>query len=46
VEPPEAGLEIQAGPAGLEVLILQYPFWEKGTTLVSDAPLYAEDRFD
>ena len=46
VEPPEEGLDIQAGPAGLEVLILQYPFWEKGTTLVSDAPLYAEDRVD
>ncbi len=46
VEPPEAGLEFQSGPRGLEVLILQYPFWEKGTVLVSDAPLYAEDRVD
>ena len=40
------GLGQLIGPAGLEVLILQNPFWEKGTTLVSDAPLYAEDRFD
>jgi hypothetical protein len=46
VEPPEDGLDIQSGSRGLEVLILQYPFWEKGTLLVGDAPLHAEDRVD
>ena len=46
VEPPENGLALRSGPEGLEVLILQYPFWEKGTILVSDAPLYAEARVD
>jgi len=46
VEPPEDGLDIQSGSRGLEVLILQYPYWEKGTILVGDAPLHAEDRVD
>lgn len=44
VEPPEAGLELSAGPSGLEALVLQFPFWEKGTELSKDAPLYAEDK--
>lgn len=46
VEPPEAPLEVVAGATGLEALVLQFPFWERGTTLPGDAPLYAEDRMD
>lgn len=46
VEPPEAALQISAGPFGLEALVLQYPFWETGTQLANDAPLYAEDKVD
>ncbi len=46
VEPPEEGLTISSGPSGLMVLILQFPYWETGTELVTDAPLYAEDRVD
>ena len=46
VEPPEDGLDIQSGSRGLEVLILQYPYWEKGTILVGNALLHAEDRVD
>ena len=46
IEPPEDCLEFSSGPRGLETLMLQYPFWEKGTILASDAPLYAEDRVD
>ena len=46
IEPPEDSLEFSSGQRGLETLILQYPFWEKGTVLVGDAPLYAEDRVD
>ncbi|MBH67827.1 MAG: hypothetical protein CMM58_05690 [Rhodospirillaceae bacterium] len=44
VEPPEKSVEISAGSEGLWALILQFPFWEKGTELSKDAPLYAEDR--
>jgi hypothetical protein len=44
VEPPETALEVTAGPEGLEALVLQYPFWEKGTTLANDAPLFAENK--
>jgi hypothetical protein len=44
VEPPESALEVTAGPKGLEALVLQYPFWEKGTTLSKDAPLFAENK--
>jgi hypothetical protein len=46
VEPPEESFAVRSGPSGLETLILQYPFWEKGTSLAGDAPLYAEDRID
>ena len=46
VEPPEDGLAITSGADGLEVLILQYPFWQTGTELAGDAPLYAEDKMD
>lgn len=46
VEPPEDPLSLSAGPDGLEALVLQFPFWEKGTTLAQDAPLYAEKRVD
>ena len=46
VEPPESALEMTAGAAGLEALVLQYPFWEKGTTLANDAPLHAENKVD
>jgi len=43
VEPPEQGLDIVSGLPGLELLILQFPFWERGTALDADAPLFAED---
>ena len=44
VAPPEQGLDIVSGPPGLELLILQFPFWERGTVLDADAPLFAEDK--
>lgn len=31
VSPPECALEVRAGPGGLEALVLQFPFWERGT---------------
>lgn len=46
VEPPEPPLTLAAGADGLEALVLQFPYWEKGTTLPGDAPLYAEDRVE
>jgi hypothetical protein len=46
VEPPESAIQVTAGAAGLEALVLQYPFWEKGTALANDAPLYAESKVD
>jgi hypothetical protein len=46
VEPPEQALALTAGAEGLEALILQYPFWEKGTELSKDAPLYAENKVE
>jgi len=46
VEPPETALEVTAGPGGVEALVLQFPFWEKGTKLAGNAPLYAENRVD
>jgi len=46
VESPEAALLLTAGEQGLEALVLQYPFWEKGTSLANDAPLYAESKVD
>lgn len=44
VEPPEDALVIGSDETGLELLVLQYPFWETGTELAQDAPLYAEDK--
>ena len=29
--PPERALSVNAGDDGLEVLVLQFPYWEKGT---------------
>ena len=46
VEPPESALYFTAGSNGVEALVLQFPFWEKGTELARDAPLYAESRVD
>ena len=44
VQPPEQVPDIVSGAQGAELLVLQFPFWERGTTLDPDAPLYAEDK--
>ncbi len=46
VEPPEQPLTVDSDASGLEVMVLQYPFWENGTELAGDAPLYAEEKVD
>lgn len=42
IEPPEQSFRLTAGHTGIELLILQFPFWETGTELDPDSPLYAE----